>query len=135
MAAHACLIHPTTYSHQMAECLRHKPFIGLVTILFYFSQHLHTKKTRVKPKKTRRNKMAKTLILEFPEPLFDLILKRATQIKQTPEQMVMTWIEQAAKPSDDDALLQLAGIFQSRLTDIGERHNEYIGEPLATNNE
>ena len=71
-------------------------------------------------------------MLEFPEPLFDLILKRATQIKQTPEQMVMTWIEQAAKPSDDDALLQLAGIFQSRLTDIGERHNEYIGEPLAT---
>jgi hypothetical protein len=79
--------------------------------------------------------MAKALTLEFSDPLFDLILERATQIKQTPEQMVMTWIEKAAKPSNDDALLQLAGIFQSSLTDIGERHNEYVGEQLATNNE
>jgi hypothetical protein len=79
--------------------------------------------------------MAKALTLAISEPLFDVILKRAAQLKQTPEKMIMAWIEKALKPSPDDALLQLAGIFQSNLTDIGERHNEYLGEQLVKNHE
>jgi len=79
--------------------------------------------------------MAKALTLEISEPLFDMILERATQIKQTPEKMIMTWIEKAVKPSPDDALLQLAGIFQSDIKNIGERHNEYLGKQIATHNE
>jgi metal-responsive CopG/Arc/MetJ family transcriptional regulator len=32
--------------------------------------------------------------------------------------------------TDDDPLLQLAGVFESDITDICERHDEYIGEAL-----
>ncbi|MCK5719232.1 MAG: hypothetical protein KAH84_04695 [Thiomargarita sp.] len=79
--------------------------------------------------------MAKPLSLDISELLFDKILQRANQINQTPEKMVMIWIEKAVKQAPNDALLQLAGIFQSDITDIGERHNEYLGKQLANNNE
>ncbi len=79
--------------------------------------------------------MAKSLTLEISEPLFDLIAERAIQVKQTPEKIIMALIEKAVKPTPKDALLQLAGIFQSDITDIGEQHNKYLGKQLATDNE
>lgn len=80
--------------------------------------------------------MSKALTLEISEPLYETILKRAVQYGQTPENIIITWIEKAAKSSTkNDPLLQLAGIFQSNLTDIGEQHNEYLGKQLANDNE
>lgn len=32
--------------------------------------------------------------------------------------------------TDDDPLLKLAGVFESDVTDISDRHDEYIGESL-----
>jgi hypothetical protein len=37
------------------------------------------------------------------------------------------------KSTEDDPLLQLAGVFESDIADIGERHDEYIGEALKDN--
>lgn len=37
---------------------------------------------------------------------------------------------QKAAQSDNDPLLQLAGIFESAITDISEHHDKYIGEAL-----
>jgi hypothetical protein len=34
-------------------------------------------------------------------------------------------------PAETDPLLALSGAFESELTDIGERHDEYIGQALA----
>jgi hypothetical protein len=76
--------------------------------------------------------MSKVLTLEISEPLYETILKRAVQYGQTQENIIITWIEKAAKPpTKNDPLLQLAGIFQSNLTDIGEQHNEYLGKQLT----
>ena len=80
--------------------------------------------------------MTKAMTLEIAESLYEKILKQANQSGQTPESMVIAWIETAVKLPTDDNLLQLAGIFQSQVTDIGERHNEYVGKQLlAVNNE
>ncbi|EDN66204.1 hypothetical protein BGP_3381 [Beggiatoa sp. PS] len=43
--------------------------------------------------------MSKALTLEISEPLYETILKRAVQNGQTPENIIITWIEKAAKPS------------------------------------
>jgi hypothetical protein len=44
------------------------------------------------------------------------------------EKMVAQWL---AKPAlTDDPLLQLAGFFESDVTDVGSRHDEYIGQGL-----
>jgi hypothetical protein len=79
--------------------------------------------------------MAKTLTLEIPDDVYEPILKRAAQIGQTPEQIISQWIENAVKQATTDPLLQLAGAFESEVSDISERHDEYIGQSLRSNHE
>lgn len=79
--------------------------------------------------------MAKTLTLEIPDDVYEPLLKRARQIGQTPEQIISQWIECAVKQLTSDPLLQLAGVFESDVTDISERHDEYIGQNLRSNHE
>lgn len=79
--------------------------------------------------------MSKTLTLEISDPIYQMLLKTAKQIGQTPEQVVLNWLENRVKQSTKDPLLQLAGIFDSDLTDISEHHDEYIGNALRDNHE
>lgn len=79
--------------------------------------------------------MAKTLTLEISDSIYQMLLKTAKQIGQTPEQVVLNWLESSVKQSTNDPLLKLAGIFDSDLTDISERHDEYIGKVLSDNHE
>ncbi len=79
--------------------------------------------------------MTTALSLQLPEHIYLPLLKRSSQIGQTPETLVTQWLETFVKRLDDDPLLQLAGVFESDLTDIGERHDEYIGQSLSKNNE
>lgn len=57
--------------------------------------------------------------------------------KQPPDQFVLKLIENAIKtdqPDDEDPLLRLAGIFESPRRDIAEKHDDYIGQQIMTDN-
>ncbi len=74
--------------------------------------------------------MGHTLILEVPEEVYQPLIKKAQRVGQTPEKVVLEWLTNAVKPLTDDPLLQLAGVFDSEVTDISEKHDEYIGQGL-----
>ncbi len=79
--------------------------------------------------------MAKAITLQIPDHLYEPLLKRAKQIGEKPEQIVLLWIECAVKRFTDDPLLQLAGAFESDKTDVSERHDHYIGQSVRDDNE
>jgi hypothetical protein len=74
--------------------------------------------------------MEHTLILEVPEEVYQPLIKKAQQVGLTPEKVVLQWLISAIKPLTGDPLLQLAGIFESGVTDVSEKHDEYIGQGL-----
>lgn len=76
--------------------------------------------------------MTNSLTLELPAPVYEWLVFKASESGRTPEQMILAWVETAAKhEKDDDSLLQLAGIFEADVTDIAERHDDYIGQQLS----
>jgi len=74
--------------------------------------------------------MGHTLTLEIPEDVYEPLLKRAKEIGRTPEEVVTEWLSTAVYRLADDPLLRLAGVFESDVTDISERHDDYIGQGL-----
>jgi hypothetical protein len=74
--------------------------------------------------------MAKTLTLEISDNIYEVLLKTSSQVGQTPEQIILEWVENKIKRTMQDPLLELAGTFESNTTDIGERHDEYLGQIL-----
>lgn len=75
--------------------------------------------------------MANTLTIEIPNSVYELLHKKAREIGQTPEQIALKWVENAAKQlSSEDPLLQLAGTFESENTNISDKHDEYIGQKI-----
>lgn len=71
--------------------------------------------------------MASEALLHLP------LLKPTVQSGQTFEAIVTQRLDEFMKHETDDPLLQLAGAFESELTDISERHDEYIGQSLISN--
>ena len=75
--------------------------------------------------------MAKALTLMIPDDIYEPILRKANRIGQSPEQVISEWIRNTVRQiSEDDPLLQLAGIFESDIKDISEHHDDYIGQNL-----
>lgn len=75
--------------------------------------------------------MTKALTLMIPDDIYEPILRSANRIGQSPEQFISEWLRNAITQTDhDDPLLQLAGIFESDIRDISERHDDYIGQEL-----
>lgn len=80
--------------------------------------------------------MAKALTLTLPDSVYHPLLTMADRAGQAPEQMISEWIENTVRQlTDEDPLLQLAGLFESDLTDISENHDNYIGQNLGDKNE
>ena len=80
--------------------------------------------------------MATAITVQIPDHVYKPLLERANQIGQTPEQIVSEWIEDIVKHlTEDDPLLQLAGVFESDVTDVSARHDDYIGQSLRNGNE
>lgn len=71
--------------------------------------------------------MAKTLTIEISDNIYASLIKVATQVGQTPEQVILHWIENRVDPATKDPLLALAGVFEAPMTDISEQHDDYIG--------
>jgi len=79
--------------------------------------------------------MSKVLTLQIRDDVYEPLLKKANQIGQTPEQIAIEWIENQIKTLTDDPLLQLAGICESKITNVSDRHDEYIGQSLRNDDE
>jgi len=57
--------------------------------------------------------MERTLVLEVPKEVYQPLIKKAQQVGQTPEKVVLQWLTNALRLVSDDPLLQLAGAFES----------------------
>lgn len=75
--------------------------------------------------------MARSLTLELPDELYTPLRERAERAGQTPEEIVMAWLEATLRASTDDHLIQLSGAFASDHPNISDRHDEYLGQAQA----
>ena len=72
----------------------------------------------------------RTLTVELAEGLYHSLSRIAQQFGKTPKEMTAQWVETAVDRIGQDPLLALAGTLTSDVTDIGEKHDEYIGQAL-----
>jgi hypothetical protein len=57
-------------------------------------------------------------------------LEKRNKLWRTPEEFATEWLSTTVQRLTGDPLLQLAGVFESDVTDLSERHNDYIGQGL-----
>ena len=74
--------------------------------------------------------MGHTLTLEIADDLYEKLLRKAKETGKTPQEVLAEWVSMAVKDPAEDRLLQLAGEFESTVTDVSERHDDYIGRGL-----
>jgi hypothetical protein len=74
--------------------------------------------------------MAHTLTLNIPDDVYQGLLKTAEEIGRTPEELAGKWVATAVQDICDDPLLKLAGTLECGISDLSERHHDYIGEGL-----
>jgi hypothetical protein len=75
--------------------------------------------------------MSHTLTLDLPNEVYEPLSRKARQDGRKPEDVATEWLTAAVQRETADPLLQLAGTLEADVTDIGERHDHYIGEALA----
>lgn len=73
-----------------------------------------------------------TLTVELEDRLYQTLKLIAQQLGQTPEQIGAQWIAKAVERVECDPLLALAGTLECDVTDVGERHDHYIGQSLLS---
>jgi hypothetical protein len=69
--------------------------------------------------------VSRTLVLTIPEEAYEELLRSADAKGQAPEDVateILAW--------NLDPLMRLAGSLSAPVSDIGDRHDEYIGEGL-----
>jgi hypothetical protein len=74
--------------------------------------------------------MARKLTLELPDEAYEYLCHEAKEMKASPEEIASEWLVGSIERMAKDPLLQLAGTLESGVTDLGERHDHYIGEAL-----
>ena len=77
--------------------------------------------------------MSKTITLKISDNIYELLVRASEQSGQTPEQVVQEWVKSKAEQSVHDPLLQLAGAFESDISDISKEHDVYLGKALLAN--
>lgn len=75
--------------------------------------------------------MSKTLTLKLSDNIYELLVRASAQSGQTPEQVVQEWVESKVEQSSHDPLLQLAGAFESNISNLSDQHDLYLGKALA----
>lgn len=75
--------------------------------------------------------MVHTLLMEVPETLYDLLMKRAEETGQQPETLAAEWLAASAeRTTQDDPLEPFIGTFDTGVSDWATRHDEYLGRAL-----
>ena len=86
--------------------------------------------------------MSRTIELEIPDALHHRLEEAAAREGKTTEGVFMRLLESylssepRARPApEDDPLLKLAGVIEPDVTDVGRRHDDYIGQALVDNHD
>ena len=77
--------------------------------------------------------MSKTLVIEVPDELQQQLLKQARQQNISLETLVLQSLSKVATVSNWDSadpILPLLGTLSAEVSDIGENHDQYIGNAL-----
>jgi len=70
--------------------------------------------------------MSRTLVLQIPEATW-IELEYSARASGKPPEIIAAGI---LTDNLDDPLMKLAGAFSSPLTDVAEKHDEYLGKAL-----
>ena len=74
--------------------------------------------------------MPQLLTIQISEPVFESLQQRAKQLGKTPELVAAECVVKSLD-ANDDPLMQWAGAIDSKLGDVAERHDHYLGQALA----
>lgn len=79
--------------------------------------------------------MSTALTLQIPDHIYKPLLKTSALMGKTPEQIVTEWIEKMVSHWEEDPLLELAGVFECKIPNVSDYHDEYFGQTLRNDNE
>lgn len=74
-----------------------------------------------------------TLRLEVPQNVYELLVKLAPQMGQTPEELAIGWLATAAQRYADDPIEKFIGAFNGHVPDWTDQHDHYLGSQLREN--
>ncbi|NCO32739.1 MAG: hypothetical protein GW893_02555 [Armatimonadetes bacterium] len=74
--------------------------------------------------------MAHTMTLQVPDDIYQPLVNAAEVIDRQPEEVAVEWLSSVANDVNHDPLLALAGTLECELTDVADRHDDYIGQGL-----
>lgn len=74
--------------------------------------------------------MPQTITISLPDEVYEHLAQWTRQIGQTPEHWIAAWISRSVQETLQDPLIQLAGTIESDVTDVSERHDEYLGQAI-----
>jgi len=76
--------------------------------------------------------MAHIITVEISDAVYEELKQQASVAKESVEQVAALWMEGTLRELNEDPLIQLLGtaITETDITDVGERHDYYIGQAL-----
>jgi hypothetical protein len=72
--------------------------------------------------------MTHQLLLNVPDQLYQLLVETAQTKGETPENLVIQYLQEAQIKTQNDPLDQFIGAFNSNKSDWLDQHDEYIGK-------
>ena len=75
--------------------------------------------------------MAHPLTIDIPEPAYHTLEKWANQKGTTPEALARDWVAHRIIELENDPLMCWAGAIDSDVTDVAQRHDEYLAQGLS----
>lgn len=74
--------------------------------------------------------MERTLRIELPENVYDVLKRLAEKSGKTPEQFAQDWLNKALQETSADPLDQFIGAFRTDVEDWAAQHDRYLGESI-----
>jgi hypothetical protein len=75
--------------------------------------------------------MSHALTIEVPEDVYLRLEKWASQQGTTPAALATDWVSRRVVELEQDPLMRWAGALDSEVSDVAERHDDYLGNALA----
>jgi hypothetical protein len=74
--------------------------------------------------------MGYKMTLEIPESVYQPLRASAEKAGRSPEEVVNAWLAKAVEALQQDPLLRWSGAFTAEVTDVADRHDDYLGQAL-----
>ena len=74
--------------------------------------------------------MGHSLVVDVSQEAFESLAKTAQQAGQTPEELAKLWLLADLRRIADDPLEKFIGAITSNVPDLGDRHDDYLGQAL-----